>query len=488
MRPVSACSIALCAMASLASAQLTISHQSNSGASPVSQIKPYLKLSNGGTTAVDLSRITIDYLINESVQPTALVADCWYVSSGSCGDLTAEFATIPLQQDGTRKANLRIRLGFLSGSLPAGQDLVIQWGVRDRGYGYSFNEADDWSFTSANGQWNPDSRIAIGTGSTPTTGTAMVWKGIVPGLPATGNAGDVVFSQTQGSSFVHDGNSWVLVAEAGKLGPQGPQGLPGVQGLPGPAGPQGVAGPQGATGVVGPQGPVGPQGLTGPQGAQGAPGNGGDVTALEARIRALETIIQSMGSTTPTTFTDNRDGNVYRIVKVGTQVWMAQNLRYAGSNGSIGQTIYGDADGTRLGRLYNWTTAMGLPDAYLSTAWGGTTAGRKGLCPSGWHVASTADWKTLAQSAKAIAGTTDAGYVLRSATEWVSTFNGSDYVGFGLVPSTPSGSSTTIWASDEMDAGFSKVVISELGPDWTSLLFDNGHEKKVMKQVRCIQD
>lgn len=84
-----------------------------------------------------------------------------------------------------------------------------------------------------------------------------------------------------------EGSFWLLIAQKGDTGaqgPQGPQGLTGKQGIQGPrgltgergpegiAGPRGVQGPQGATGATGPQGPAGPQGIQGPPGPRGIDG------------------------------------------------------------------------------------------------------------------------------------------------------------------------------------------------------------------------
>ncbi|MDD2262920.1 MAG: FISUMP domain-containing protein [Clostridia bacterium] len=97
----------------------------------------------------------------------------------------------------------------------------------------------------------------------------------------------------------------------------------------------------------------------------------------------------------PNTFTDSRDGKVYKTVSIGEQVWMAENLAYLPSvvgpaTGSFTEPhyyVYG-YDGTSVatakattnyqtyGVLYNWPAAL--------------TA-----CPEGWHLPSDAEWTQL---------------------------------------------------------------------------------------------
>jgi uncharacterized protein (TIGR02145 family) len=94
------------------------------------------------------------------------------------------------------------------------------------------------------------------------------------------------------------------------------------------------------------------------------------------------------------------DGNVYKIVKIGDQWWMAENLKTTKyNNGDLigtttpatldisGQTepkyqwaYNGDESNVATyGRLYTWYTVMDS----------------RGVCPAGWHIPSDAEWTCL---------------------------------------------------------------------------------------------
>lgn len=119
------------------------------------------------------------------------------------------------------------------------------------------------------------------------------------------------------------------------------------------------------------------------------------IAQLENRVDELETLIDSLMAEPPTTFVDERDGNVYQFVTIGTQVWMAENLKYlpeVSSNSTLSTTnphmyVYGysgtdveEAKATEnyqdFGVLYNFEAAQ--------------TA-----CPTGWHLPSDAEWTEL---------------------------------------------------------------------------------------------
>lgn len=284
------------AISCCAQAQLVVSHQWNSGTNPAQWAKPYLKVKNTGTTAVDLSKTTLDYLIYETaVDAKSIAAECFYLSSTSCSDFTADVASIPLQMDGAKKANIRVRIGFAAGSLAAGQELTIQWGMHVQAYQHLFNETDDWSFTSTSGQWNATTRIPTSVNGTPSLALPLYWNGVVAALPATAAIGAVVRLNSTGASYVFDGTSWVVLAQdkMGTVGPKGPVGDKGPTGDQGPQGSQGNTGPVGIAGAIGNKGATGPQG---PKGLQGPQGDAPNTAGINAQLNTADADIQKLSN------------------------------------------------------------------------------------------------------------------------------------------------------------------------------------------------
>ena len=144
------------------------------------------------------------------------------------------------------------------------------------------------------------------------------------------------------------------------------------------------------------------------------------------------------GPSQPTT---DIDGNVYKTVKLGNQVWMAENLRttrYAdgtpiplGTEASHDEAYryYPDdnsANVSTYGYLYNWAAVM-KGSASSET----NPSGVQGICPDGWHVPSDAEWIQLtnyvsSQSQYVCGG--DEGYIyiakaLASEEGWNSSIN-----------------------------------------------------------------
>jgi uncharacterized protein (TIGR02145 family) len=116
--------------------------------------------------------------------------------------------------------------------------------------------------------------------------------------------------------------------------------------------------------------------------------------------------ISTAGNCSFGSFTDSRDGIIYKTIKVGTQVWMAENLAYLpsvnlDSDGSYTESkyyVYG-YEGTNVseakakvnyvncGVLYNWVAAMNGESSSNSVP-----SGVRGICPVGWHIPSDSEW------------------------------------------------------------------------------------------------
>ena len=183
------------------------------------------------------------------------------------------------------------------------------------------------------------------------------------------------------------------------------------------------------------------------------------------------------------------DGNVYNIVTIGTQTWMAENLRTTKYNGGISipeitdNTIWSSL--TRpaycwynneakykdtYGALYNWYTKQ---------------TGK--LCPEGWRIPSGDDWETLRKA-------TEGGMIKESGnTHWNSSKSGAtNKYGFTALPGGyRSGSGGTFhgfgyeanWWTDK------KAIYNvQVGNNVLSGLFLPNNLEQHGHSVRCIKD
>lgn len=152
---------------------------------------------------------------------------------------------------------------------------------------------------------------------------------------------------------------------------------------------------------------------------------------------------------------DSRDGQTYKTVKIGNQVWMAENLNYADSAKTPslkGKSWCYDNNPESCavaGRLYTWAAAIDsvklandqehprdcgygkictLPDTVY------------GICPDGWHLPTNAEWKTLFVEVggctlleySSYSSCPSAGKILKSQTGWRGD-KGSDAYGFSAI-------------------------------------------------------
>jgi uncharacterized protein (TIGR02145 family) len=123
----------------------------------------------------------------------------------------------------------------------------------------------------------------------------------------------------------------------------------------------------------------------------------------------------------PNTFIDKRDGNVYRIVKIGKQIWMAENFRYLPYlTDSI--TISSKIPTFNV-HSYKGTDLMVAKSLsnYKNYAVLYNYAAAKAVCPEGWHLPTAAEWQTLVDS---LGGDKVAGAKLKDTTLWLELKGG----------------------------------------------------------------
>ena len=205
-----------------------------------------------------------------------------------------------------------------------------------------------------------------------------------------------------------------------------------------------------------------------------------------------------------TTTVKDIDGNIYNTIPIGTQCWIKENLRTTkyqdgtnipidSSGGESGnqpgekwsnlisgaRTINGNYTDnlTNFGYLYNWYSVENP----------------KGICPVGWHVPSSRDWRILEDFLGEEAG---GKLKLQGTTYWRHPNKGaSNMVGFSGLPGGYRNSNGEYyrigdkgkwWSSDEI---YSRVFTYGLSYNYNFILFSYcGVSKTEGNSIRCIKN
>ena len=127
------------------------------------------------------------------------------------------------------------------------------------------------------------------------------------------------------------------------------------------------------------------------------------------------------------------DGNVYKTVEIGTQVWMASNLKT--TRYRDGSTIPNVTGGTTWGELTTGAWVNNNNDPSNDSSFGKlynwyAIADSSNLCPTGWHVPTSEEWSVLSNAL----GRDEAGHMMKSTTGWGANGNGSNASGFNGLP------------------------------------------------------
>lgn len=202
-------------------------------------------------------------------------------------------------------------------------------------------------------------------------------------------------------------------------------------------------------------------------------------------------------------FTDPRDGQMYRTVRIGNFRWMAENLNfetgnswccyYRSNNSPFGsftwmvENLIFENDNCnsdspceqRYGRLYDWNTAMEA-------------------CPPGWRLPSCEEWDDLANHS---GGERVAGRALKSNTGWGNSdttfWGGTNDYGWSAMPGGrrvntgafyDGGKSGYWWTSTTTTADENKAHSREIDAFFHRGLTDHRQRKQYGYSIRCIRD
>jgi uncharacterized protein (TIGR02145 family) len=201
------------------------------------------------------------------------------------------------------------------------------------------------------------------------------------------------------------------------------------------------------------------------------------------------------------------DGNVYQTVRIGTQVWMAENLKvskYRNSNpiptgltdiqwsstASGAYSVYNNdqANNVIYGKLYNWFSVSDL----------------RGLCPTGWHVPSDPEWFTLENylepsisnpTSIGTRGINAGGQLKAVSTAWLSPNTGATNLsGFGAIPGGNRNDQGVYTILGSNGYWWSSTSFSSTDSWLRSLYYDSAGSnrganlKKSGFSVRCLKD
>lgn len=154
-----------------------------------------------------------------------------------------------------------------------------------------------------------------------------------------------------------------------------------------------------------------------------------DLDALEIRIEALEAAI---GSGT----LKDIDGNSYKIVTIGSQTWMAENLKTTQYNDGTAIPLIADSLSwnNRAVPAYCWyRNDESTYKAAYGALYNWHTVNTGKLCPSGWHVPNDDEWTILTTY---LGGESVSGVKLKEAgtTHWMSPNKATNETGFSAIP------------------------------------------------------
>ncbi|MBS1506509.1 MAG: hypothetical protein JSS79_07685 [Bacteroidetes bacterium] len=175
---------------------------------------------------------------------------------------------------------------------------------------------------------------------------------------------------------------------------------------------------------------------------------------------------------------DSRDGKTYRLTKIGSKVWMAQNLSYEDSVLTFNCKAYTSPTKCQnYGTLYTWQTAQKA-------------------CPNGWHLPSKDEFDALllmtqdkGNSYTSLVKGGDSGYDVQLTGYLAFSPRKDKYIEVDSAASFWSSQDTWITSLQKVVLGSSSKSLGYCLQFWkTGKAYTTAHDKRTAIAVRCVKD
>jgi len=201
------------------------------------------------------------------------------------------------------------------------------------------------------------------------------------------------------------------------------------------------------------------------------------------------------------------DGNIYHVVTIGTQTWMAENLKITKYNdgtpipnvtdntawaalttGAFSDYNNTPANSTIYGSLYNWYAVDNNAATKVASN------GGKNVCPTSWHVPTDTEWTTLTTY---LGGEYVAGGKLKETgtTHWTSPNTGAtNETGFTALPGGIRNGNGACNDIGGYGYWWSSTEYSATSAWYRSMVYDyadvsrNNYNEHLGFSVRCVRD
>jgi uncharacterized protein (TIGR02145 family) len=190
-----------------------------------------------------------------------------------------------------------------------------------------------------------------------------------------------------------------------------------------------------------------------------------------SKVTQTDTTSTQTSAQNDSTFTDTRDGKTYRIVKLGEQIWMAENLNYEMDDG-VKSWCNGNKQENcdKYGRLYTYKSA--------------TYA-----CPPGWRLPEVEEWPERGNGGHPA-------FLNYAVVGW---YGGKDTYGFSILPAgnysaksqyffEPGGGTTYFWTMTIDTRNNNCATMIHFGSGSEGMVSVCASDENDGLSVRCVKD